>query len=1279
MSVRRKSLLAVVGGLLAALLLLVLLFDWNWLKRPIEALVEDQLGRDIQIAGDLDAEFSLTPRIVAHDVTLANAEWGTEPDMLQVDRLSFVLDVRTLIGGRLDVSDISLEGADVLVERSAEGEINWQLEREEDEEALAPIIGEFQIENAAIRYRDPGLEQELQLALTSAEGTGGRATEALQVQGEGAFADLPLQLALDAGSLNRLQAGEEPYPIDLELVAGDNALRLAGTVTTPENLRAAELNLQLSGPDLTPVLAAVEITDEPAPPISASARLVHEREVWALLDLDLEVGGSLLTGNLGFDTSEEPTFVKARLDSDGLSIEELILFLGTVLPTEPAVEGPPLFTREGLNLEALPHLRADIELDARAVEITPDAVLDRLRLDAELDERIPRLGLAGEGGLRGELVAFDVELGSGAAPNGAYPVQATLQVGQNRVELAGHTARPLDVAALQVELDVQSPEPSALLELAGLPGANLPGLELAGRLTREGEQWEITDLAARAGESDLAGDLRAALDRPEPMIQADVASNELYYNDIEALIDAVQQLGDAQLTGPGRPLISWVNGHPRLHPEALPEVQVDLTYTAGRLEGPELALEDVAAELHLHEGLPVVALAARGTALGEQVEIEVALGTADEDEGGYPIEARITAEQTRLALSGLIERPTELEGIDLQFEIVSPAPTRWLALAQLPAPELPAIRAAGQLIQESQSWQVSDLYLEAADSNLFGEVAVDLGPARPFIRADLQSNRLIVDELRQLVPAEAEGEPENGAAARGGMPGGLDLATLPEVDLDLDLQADHVRAEDLRLEPLTAQLRVRERVLVLDLAGEGWFHDTPITVQAQLGTDEALDDPDAPYPVQVALVTDQTELHAEGSVGEPIDFTGLQVEVSLQGESLEELGDILRLGLPSTPPYRLSTSLQHENDRWALPDLDGRIGDSDIGGEVILDTSGERLMVSADLRSDRLDFADVGGVVGEPPDPEAPLEEDDAALPEEEVPVPDLRGLDLQLQYAARNVIARRVPVDQVQIEARLQDGLLHIAPLGFELGVGVFTGELTLDNRQDPMEASADLRLHGADAEYIFDILEIELPDAEGPIAVGRLDARTRLAARGNSVAEMAETLDGQLAGIVEGGWVTAVLVQQLGMNLLEILGFFAPDPEEMEPVRCFVASFDVSGGVMGVEALVLDTETSLITGAGEIDLGGERIDLALQSNPKEVEFPVLAPTPVQITGSFGEIEVGPEGGAVAEQFLQALGLGVVLPVVGAAIPFIEPGLAEDSNCAWLIEQAEAGAPVPN
>ena len=68
-----------------------------------------------------------------------------------------------------------------------------------------------------------------------------------------------------------------------------------------------------------------------------------------------------------------------------------------------------------------------------------------------------------------------------------------------------------------------------------------------------------------------------------------------------------------------------------------------------------------------------------------------------------------------------------------------------------------------------------------------------------------------------------------------------------------------------------------------------------------------------------------------------------------------------------------------------------------------------------------------------------------------------------------------------------------------------------------------------------------------------------------------------------------------------------------------------------------------------------------------------LTASTPVRIEGTFKEPEVDLVSEELGEKGLAALALGVVLPVVGAILPFIETGEEDQGpSCATLVRSAE-------
>ena len=68
-----KWLAGIFLSLVLMMFLVASLFDWNLLRAPIARWVSDTTGRSFAINGELNVEFSWSPRIIANDIVLGNA------------------------------------------------------------------------------------------------------------------------------------------------------------------------------------------------------------------------------------------------------------------------------------------------------------------------------------------------------------------------------------------------------------------------------------------------------------------------------------------------------------------------------------------------------------------------------------------------------------------------------------------------------------------------------------------------------------------------------------------------------------------------------------------------------------------------------------------------------------------------------------------------------------------------------------------------------------------------------------------------------------------------------------------------------------------------------------------------------------------------------------------------------------------------------------------------------------------------------------------------------
>ena len=93
-----------LGLLVVGLVVLVLVFDWNWIKGFVEREASKALGRTVVIEGDLAVQLSWSPLVRMDHVRIANASWSPEPSMFTAQRLVFRFNLRELLRGLYDAA-----------------------------------------------------------------------------------------------------------------------------------------------------------------------------------------------------------------------------------------------------------------------------------------------------------------------------------------------------------------------------------------------------------------------------------------------------------------------------------------------------------------------------------------------------------------------------------------------------------------------------------------------------------------------------------------------------------------------------------------------------------------------------------------------------------------------------------------------------------------------------------------------------------------------------------------------------------------------------------------------------------------------------------------------------------------------------------------------------------------------------------------------------------------------------------------------------------------------
>jgi AsmA family protein len=292
-------------------------------------------------------------------------------------------------------------------------------------------------------------------------------------------------------------------------------------------------------------------------------------------------------------------------------------------------------------------------------------------------------------------------------------------------------------------------------------------------------------------------------------------------------------------------------------------------------------------------------------------------------------------------------------------------------------------------------------------------------------------------------------------------------------------------------------------------------------------------------------------------------------------------------------------------------------------------------------------------------------------LPDADLQVNRVRGMDADVTFKAAAVTAPKVPMKEVNFHLVLDNGLLTIDPLSFVLDQGKFIGKVQIDARQDPPVSDIDMRINDVNLAQFKSATMKQSP------LEGSMQGRFQFHGAGSSVHKMAASSDGAMSVVIPHGQVNAAIAELTGINVLSGLGLLLSKDQEHSEIRCGIVDFKDRNGKLNTTTVYVDTSNVLITGRGDINLDNEDVNLALQGDPKKIRFLRLR-SPITLHGTLLHPAVGVNAGKLGEQAGIAAALGVLLTPAAAALAFIDPGLAKNKDCSTVLEQADAGISNP-
>ncbi|HEY7163451.1 MAG TPA: AsmA family protein [Candidatus Binatia bacterium] len=480
------------------------------------------------------------------------------------------------------------------------------------------------------------------------------------------------------------------------------------------------------------------------------------------------------------------------------------------------------------------------------------------------------------------------------------------------------------------------------------------------------------------------------------------------------------------------------------------------------------------------------------------------------------------------------------------------------------------------------------------------------------------------------------------------------------------------------------------------LTAEGTYQKQPMKISLDGGSYENLTNARQPYPLQISLGAGKLKAHVAGNLMEPLALKGENVTLDIQGDDLANLYPLLRLVFPSTPPYRLKGRLRHEGDIWSFSNFSGRVGGSDLSGEIRVDTGRTPNFMKADLVSNTLDFKDLAGFIGgNPKNPSSVSKnspskemkgsteqektsqeqekssnppESDRIFPDKHYDLQSLRAMNADVRLRAKKILAPDLPIDDLDGKLTLNNGVLKFTPANFGVANGRVEIYSTFDASKDVPRVEIDTRARHLDLKRFLG------NSSFAEKTLGPVGGRIALSGRGDSFRELMATASGKTFIVVGHGEISNLLVRLAGLNVARALGVVVRGDKPI-PVRCGLVDLEGQEGMMDVKTLVFDTGNTVIYGEGSINLRNEEVNIEILPVPKDFS-PFSLRSYLRVTGTLKKPSVFPDPIKIGTKSIIQKALNALVMLVLSPFQPRDLGQGKDVDCAALFQRVKDELP---
>ncbi len=1206
-------LIAFIGlVLLAAAAVTALMFvDPSVFRNQLETRASKAFGREFKIAGPIQLEKSLRPRIIVEDISIANPAWATEEYLATAEKLAVQVALFPLLRGDMQVLDIIFSGVNLFIEENPDGRNNYTFgdSGKSKTPGVLPSVEQLTIRDSAINFQsESGGSRFFEIDEAQLWNIPG---EAERIEARGSTRGMAFTVKLASDSPAELSGPRNPWSLKLAIEGPEMALALAGQMEQAFKWRRGDYTINISGNKIDSLENLFDAKFPTTGPFEFSAKInkypksFRVKDIAARLQGPPETPAIIIANGNASGGQDEPLQLNVQGQLDDVPFE---LTFASKQPFEGVSQTTPWSIEAGLDI-------ADLMLDIKS-DVIPATISENLEFDAQLqgenldrlaqllDTEFPAVGpfhfkfhsriaadkftfnaLDGTIESVGHLKMVQI-LGGEVSVFKKGAVEASLDTRLDTVPLGltfkggsketGKQAWPLKIdasvsgATIKGEGAVVTTETGKVLQIATqikgnrfeslgpLIGASLPAIgkfDLRADVTTDGDVHEARNIQIQNRNNRITGSMRWEDKAPRPVLSGKLAARRLTLNDFKT---ASKTAAKGRRTGLlDRPI--------KL--DALNAFDARLQLTVKQVVDSPMPVADISSTVTLTNG---------------------------------KISAPFRAKLAGAPVKGQIQMRRRNNVPAISFDATAGKIDVGQTLNQLKMPEI--ISGTADTVEVKAS---------STGKNLRALLA------QPAFRL-------------QLKPANLRYS--------------IDLG-----DREFDFQIESAELVADKDQPLTG-------------AFKGMLRGTSFNAEASTANLKQIRKTDTPLPIRATIQTEDIQFQAEGTIFRPFENNAIELAYELAGAEIRGLDPLADIVLPFHGEFNSRGRVTARGNRITYEE-NLQVGQSDLKANLTLLRRSPRSKISGQIFSSQIHMDDVRLIEA---DNDAPPSRDmTRVIPDYTLPIDKILAVDGDLEIKAERIRTQLGDLGEFISNVNLKGGRLN-----YTLSVVGYTGaqlngELDLNAAAEP--PLAHVQLNATDLNFGFFLSSFGATD----YVEGKVDLFVDLSASGSTRYRMLENVEGRIAIIGGPGRISGRRLDLWAADLIPTMLSSQWQRENVTATNCLVAHVALGEGRAVIEDLLLDTQRITVAAGGNMDLKTEALDFIVAPRPKQPSLVSLA-NPVRIEGTLADPRVSvtrlPRGRRLA-----GAGFGILAGLVNPAflvLALSDTGTGGTNPCDAVIEE---------